>query len=284
MEKQPTNIVQLLERAASTDAGIAIYAPRTAPTKCSRTTYHDFLQDARAGAKSIRNIPGLSKDSIILLHFDNHANNFYWFWAVTLAGYIPAVSTPFVNDPDQRKKHLLHLFDLLQDPIILTTEALTSEFLNLEKLRLRPIEGLGTINGHGHVNTETCKKPNGIITSEHVRNGMIADHVDAKTNHEGNGIILEPIETGHPGEETTSPNQPAVLMLTSGSTGYAKAVCLRHDQIIKSVQGKCRHLGLTSADTFLNWIGMDHVANLIEMHLHAMYLGAEQIHVQASAF
>lgn len=71
-------------------------------------------------------------------------------------------------------------------------------------------------------------------------------------------------------------------MLTSGSTGHAKAVCLRHDQIIASVQGKGRHLGLTSADTFLNWIGMDHVANLIEMHLHAMYLGAEKVHVQAT--
>ena len=27
---------------------------------------------------------------------------------------------------------------------------------------------------------------------------------------------------------------------------------------------------------------MDHVANLIEIHLHAMYLCAEQVHVQAS--
>lgn len=282
MEKQPTNIVQLLERAAATDAGIQIYAPRTAPTKCSRTSYHDFLQDARTGAKSIRNIPGLSKDSIILLHFDDHSNNFYWFWAVTLAGYIPAVSTPFVNDPDQRKKHLLHLFDLLQDPIILTTEALTSEFLNLEKLRLRPIEGLGKTDRNGHVDAGTYQNGNGVITVEHVRNGIIAEHVDAETNHEWNGFIPEPIHMVYPGEKTALTNQPAVLMLTSGSTGHAKAVCLRHDQIITSVQGKCRHLGLTSADTFLNWIGMDHVANLIEMHLHAMYLGAEQVHVQAS--
>ncbi|KAL1967219.1 hypothetical protein VTN77DRAFT_3510 [Rasamsonia byssochlamydoides] len=31
---------------------------------------------------------------------------------------------------------------------------------------------------------------------------------------------------------------------------------------------------------FLNWIGLDHVGSLIEIHLHAMFIGAEQIHVQ----
>ena len=285
MDGQPTTILQLLERAATTKAGISIYSPRTAPTKCNRKTYHEFLHTARIKAQSIRNIPGLSKDCVILLHFDNHTDNFDWFWAVTLAGYLPAVSTPFVNDPDQRKKHLLHLFDLLKDPIILTTEALTSDFLNLAQLRLRPIEGLSRTNGH--VDAEAYKSRNGII-SEHVDakiyengNGITPEHVEGEVYQNGNGIIPEPIDTVDSGE-TRRANHTAVLMLTSGSTGNAKAVCLRHDQIITSVEGKRRHLGLTSADTFLNWIGMDHVANLIEMHLHALYLCAEQVHVQAS--
>ncbi|KAL8719196.1 MAG: hypothetical protein Q9225_003775 [Loekoesia sp. 1 TL-2023] len=250
MEEGPTNIVQLLEKAASTDAGISIYPPGTAPTKCNRTTYNEFLQKAHSNAQSIHKIPGISKDCVILLHFDKHADNFDWFWAVTLAGYTPAVSTPLVNEPDQRKKHLLHLFDLLGDPIILTTEALTSEFLNLEQLRLRPIERL--------------RKTNGFF--------------DAEAYKTVNGSIHEPSNMS----ETPPAEQTAVLMLTSGSTGNAKAVCLRHDQIIRSIEGKCQHLGLTTNDTFLNWIGMDHVANLIEMHFHAMYLCAEQVHVQAS--
>lgn len=252
MEEGPTNIVQLLEKAASTDAGISIYSPRSAPTTCNRTTYNEFIQKAHSNAQSIRNIPGISEDCIILLHFDNHSDNYDWFWAVTLAGYTPAISTPFVNDPDQRKKHLLHLFDLLRDPIILTTEALTPEFLNLEQLRLRPIERL--IRTDEHVYAETHKAINRGID-------------------ERNDII----NLG----ETRLANHTAVLMLTSGSTGNAKAVCLSHVQIIRSVKGKCRHLGLTSKDPFLNWIGMDHVANLIEMHFHAMYLCAEQVHVQA---
>ena len=73
----------------------------------------------------------------------------------------------------------------------------------------------------------------------------------------------------------------AALMLTSGSSGNAKAVVLRHEQIIASVQGKSENFGTTEDDSFLNWIGFDHVASLIETHIHAMYLGAQFIHVPA---
>lgn len=67
----------------------------------------------------------------------------------------------------------------------------------------------------------------------------------------------------------------AVLMLTSGSTGNANAVNLTSRQILSSVRGKSAIHGTNSTDTFLNWIGMDHVACLTEIHLHAMSLGAE---------
>lgn len=73
----------------------------------------------------------------------------------------------------------------------------------------------------------------------------------------------------------------AALMLTSGSTGNAKAVELRHGQILQAVRGKALHHGTKQEDTFLNWIGLDHVANLTEVHLHAMSLAANQVHVSA---
>ncbi|KAL9625051.1 MAG: hypothetical protein Q9160_000780 [Pyrenula sp. 1 TL-2023] len=79
-----------------------------------------------------------------------------------------------------------------------------------------------------------------------------------------------------------APADTAVLMLTSGSSGSAKAVMLRHEQTLASVQGKSRYFGTTSDDTFLNWIGFDHVASLVETHLHAMYLGANFVHLNAA--
>lgn len=71
-------------------------------------------------------------------------------------------------------------------------------------------------------------------------------------------------------------------MLTSGSTGNAKAVCLRHGQILSALDGKSRHHGTCRDDVSFDWIGLDHVASLCEIHLHAMSTGSSQVHVQAS--
>ena len=257
MAEEPTNIFHILEKAASTNAGVSIYAPGKAPSECHRTTYHDILNKARINAQTIRHIRGMSNDSIVLLHFDRHSDHFDWFWAVAMAGYTPAISTPFVNDPDQRRKHLTHLFKLLRDPIILTTTALESEFLNLEQLRIRTVESMVQTNQEvNEIVSETMCKP---VT------GSIDGHL--------NGFF-------YGGQHSI--DDLAILMLTSGSTGNAKAVCLRHNQIIQAVRGKSQHLKLSADDRFLNWIGMDHVANMVEMHLGAMYLCAEQVHVQAS--
>ena len=77
-------------------------------------------------------------------------------------------------------------------------------------------------------------------------------------------------------------NHPAILMLTSGSSGNAKAVSLTASQLLSSVIGKSESWASTAKSVFLNWIGLDHVANLAEIHLHAMMLQAEQAHVQAN--
>ncbi|PSN71813.1 acyl-protein synthetase [Corynespora cassiicola Philippines] len=73
----------------------------------------------------------------------------------------------------------------------------------------------------------------------------------------------------------------AILMLTSGSTGNSKAVQITHRQILASVAGKASVRELPSGKPFLNWIGLDHVASLIEIHLQALYLQVPQVHVHA---
>jgi acyl-CoA synthetase (AMP-forming)/AMP-acid ligase II len=59
-----------------------------------------------------------------------------------------------------------------------------------------------------------------------------------------------------------------------GSTGKPKAVALRHGQILASVSGKSKHHGTSSASRFLNWIAFDHVASIIEIHIHALLIDA----------
>ncbi|KAL1848713.1 putative NRPS-like protein biosynthetic cluster [Diaporthe australafricana] len=73
-----------------------------------------------------------------------------------------------------------------------------------------------------------------------------------------------------------------MLMLTSGSTGNAKAVVLTHRQVLASVSGKTGACALPAGRPFLNWIGLDHVGAFVEIHLHALWVNEDQIHVQAA--
>ena len=241
---KPENLYQLLTHAASdpADRGIFYYSPGNADQVSAKTSYSELLQIAQKHAALLPPVDGLDT-SIVLLHFDNHKDGIEWFWSSITAGYTPVISTPFTNDLEQRKKHILHLQTLLKDPLILTTEKLVPDFLSIEGLNLE--------------------------TVEKIRNGSPV----------ANGFSLH---DSTPAGFLKHPEAVAVLMLTSGSTGNAKAVCLRNAQLLRSIEGKSKHHGTDRSDTFLNWIGLDHVANLTETHLHAMLHAADQVHVQAA--
>ncbi|MEU5538893.1 non-ribosomal peptide synthetase [Streptomyces sp. NPDC020362] len=78
-----------------------------------------------------------------------------------------------------------------------------------------------------------------------------------------------------------APEDTAVLVLTSGSTGHAKAVVLSHANLLASMAAKNGHHRLTARDTTLNWVSFDHVAALLECHLLPLSTGSLQLHVEA---
>jgi acyl-CoA synthetase (AMP-forming)/AMP-acid ligase II/thioesterase domain-containing protein/acyl carrier protein len=78
------------------------------------------------------------------------------------------------------------------------------------------------------------------------------------------------------------PADLAVLMLTSGSTGQAKAVMLTHANLLASMSAKNLYHRLTSSDIVLNWVSFDHVAALLECHLLPVSTGSSQVHVPSS--
>ena len=113
------------------------------------------------------------------------------------------------------------------------------------------------------------------------------DHVNFSAYSDLDLLAVEDLETRL--SDSTSnllpspsvkPGGVAALMLTSGSTGNAKAVELTHQQILASLSGKDSVTSLDTGTSLLNWIGMDHVAALVETHLLAMYRGLDQIHIQ----
>ena len=222
-----TNLPQMLYRAAGSRAGISIYS-EWEETSCKHITYKELLDAALDKASLVKSIPNIGHEKVILLHFSSFEENVLWFWAVVLAGFLPAVSTPVPADLERRRIHLGHILEMLQQPIVLTSKQLKGEFESVQNDDLYAVDHLKAFKG--------CK------------NGE---------------LVLKGV----------SAMDPAVLMLTSGSSGTAKAVALSHKQIISS--------DTTDADTFLNWIGFDNVASLVETHIHAIYVGSEFVHVPA---
>lgn len=108
--------------------------------------------------------------------------------------------------------------------------------------------------------------------------GIDLNFVDSIVDHSGS---MQNSGAARSDEDEIRPKGPGALVLTSGSSGNAKIAVLCHEQIIASVRGKSQHFGTTQADVFMNWIGFDHVASLIETHIHAIYLCAEFVHVPA---
>ena len=304
----PTNLYQLLENAASdpSTTGLTIYTPGNTSHLGRRITYSSLLDSAKSNARLLNQDNQLKPSSPVLLHFAQHWDNFEWFWAVVVAGHVPVISTPLTNDSEQRKRHLAHLQTLLNDPLILTIDALVPEFANVENLRIQTVEALRTKTMESNLRSsetngglrEMLNAPNEarlekfldkmpqetIVALEEVTTSSdeeMASGSSDSEHEEQHSTAPAAAPTTYPGASKKE-TELAALMLTSGSTGNAKAVCLRHGQILAALRGKSAYHGTRSGDTFLNWIGLDHVANLTEIHLHAMSLAAEQVHVQAA--
>ncbi|MBO8184115.1 non-ribosomal peptide synthetase [Streptomyces spirodelae] len=80
----------------------------------------------------------------------------------------------------------------------------------------------------------------------------------------------------HEQHHRPAPDDLALLMLTSGSTGSSKAVRLTHANLLAAQAGKAGALDLGPDDTTMNWISADHIA-AIEAHLLPMVNGADQV-------
>ncbi|WP_285776919.1 non-ribosomal peptide synthetase [Microtetraspora sp. NBRC 13810] len=94
-------------------------------------------------------------------------------------------------------------------------------------------------------------------------------------------VLLEdlPAADPEPAFPAPDPDEVALLMLTSGSSGDSKAVMLTHGNLLAALAAKAERLEFQAEDVMMNWIAFDHVA-AFEGHLLPLSAGAAQVQVQ----
>lgn len=243
----------LRTRAASGKGAIVCY-PLGDTSVPRQFSYLELYTQASHYSQILRALPGFADEQPVLLHLDEHWDTIVWFWAVLFANGLPVLSSPFSNVDDHRRQHIQGLSNLLQSPICITTSRLLDLFDGSHTLQLHTIESL-------------CPD-----SSQSDRHGPI----------QGPGNLPSGLESQTGSISYKGGRSLAMLMLTSGSTGNAKAVRLTHKQVVAAVAGKASVRPLRCDGPFLNWIGLDHVASLVEIHIQALWLGADQVHACAA--
>lgn len=77
----------------------------------------------------------------------------------------------------------------------------------------------------------------------------------------------------------SQPEDLAILLLTSGSTGIPKCVMLNHRNLLSMTAGLVSIGHFSSQESVLNWMPLDHVGALVSLSIMAVSLGCQQIHV-----
>ncbi|KAI0474678.1 acyl-protein synthetase [Xylaria cf. heliscus] len=241
------DIRRLLEKAAnSPNLAHVICYPKGNLLSPSIASYHELWRQSQQISEIILSFQDFHERQPILLLLEDNWDMILWHWAVLLANGVPIPLCTLPNEAQQRQQRLQSVSTLLDSPICITRAVSLNTLSGTKGLRIKTVE--------------RC----------------LGSSKDSRGQNRRNSLQ----ETEYPDRQGVS-NETAMLMLTSGSTRDAKAVELTHKQILTAVRGKASLRKTPNGKPFLNWVAMDHVASVVEIHFQALYLNIDQVHVHA---
>lgn len=107
---------------------------------------------------------------------------------------------------------------------------------------------------------------------------------EQSSSFRGRLLSIEDLERCDPHLDAhrSKPNDLALLLLTSGSSGTPKAVKHSHQSILNRTRATIQTNHFTQADCSLNWMPLDHVGGLVMFHLRDVYAACNQVHVETN--
>ncbi len=189
----------------------------------------------------------LAPKAKIIFQFDENQDYIPAFWACMLGGFVPVpvAIAPIHEAGNPVVQKLCNIWQQLEKPLIFTNKRVGSQLTKLSvdlNLDGFQIQTLETLPEQGNI----------APTSE----------MDPAGYH-------------------SHPDDLAVLLFTSGSTGQPKGVGLTHHNILSNVAASAQVNNFTSQDISLNWLRLDHVGSLVRCSIRDVYVGSHQIHAPA---
>jgi len=83
---------------------------------------------------------------------------------------------------------------------------------------------------------------------------------------------------------TADPEDLAILLFTSGSSGQPKGICYTHRNLVENVASSAAMNQVSAADVSLNWLYLDHVGALVRCCIRDVFVGNTQIHAATQLF
>lgn len=238
-EGEPTTLVEAFHRTLKTSGNKKLHIHLQDGT-IRCLTYNELNQLASRILQGLRE-HGLKPGDAVLLQVEQIDRFIALFWACILGGLLPAPLKPSLSQAPEHAEHkkVEQVWEVLDRPLVVCDPWLET------------------------------RDPGVDHPSVILREGRMVT-VDE---------LLQLQQQAEPQHYAPAPEDGALYLFTSGTTGIPKCVRYRHTHVLANIIGIQQHLGLSGegGEVTLNWMPLYHAGGLLTNHVLGVVLGSEQV-------